>query len=85
MRADRLVAIASSYRNLVEYDEVDISEELAKIALVSDSESDDSHEISEINSTNKASFLTKEVLARRWGIGLEAADPTLRVMTQNGI
>ena len=36
-------------------------------------------------STGKTSALTKEILARRWGCGLESAKKTLQVTTQFGI
>lgn len=36
-------------------------------------------------SGDKLSVLTKEVLARRWGIGLETAEKTLKVTTQKGV
>ena len=36
-------------------------------------------------STNKRSILTKEILAKRWGCGLETAKKTLQCTTQYGI
>ena len=36
-------------------------------------------------SGNKTSVVTKEVLARRWGIGLDSAQRTLDVTTQRGV
>ena len=42
-------------------------------------------EVDSISSSLKKSKLTKEALARRWGIGLLAAERTLKVTTQKGI
>ena len=41
--------------------------------------------ISAMEVSEKSSVITKEVLARRWGIGLDTALRTLRVTTQRGI
>lgn len=41
--------------------------------------------ISEMEVSEKSSVITKEVLARRWGIGLDTALRTLRVTTQRGV
>ena len=38
-----------------------------------------------LGTTNKISILTKEILAKRWGCGLESARKTLQVTTQHGI
>jgi hypothetical protein len=48
-------------------------------------ESDEGWRILALSSSDKETVLTKGMLARRWGIGLKAADNTLRVTTQRGI
>jgi hypothetical protein len=38
-----------------------------------------------ISLSERGSFITKEILARRWGIGLETAKRMLQSTTQAGI
>ena len=46
---------------------------------------DEQREIFALSTDEKRSVITKETLARRWGIGLDTAQRTLRVMTQRGV
>ena len=46
---------------------------------------DEERKILSLSSAEKKSFLTKEVLAQRWGIGLETANRTMQATTQRGI
>ena len=48
-------------------------------------ESTEGRKVMALASTEKKSVITKEILAKRWGIGLKTADQTLRVTTQRGI
>jgi Reverse transcriptase (RNA-dependent DNA polymerase) len=48
-------------------------------------ESTQGRAIQALATTEQKSVLTKEALAKRWGIGLPTADRTLRVTTQRGI
>ena len=47
--------------------------------------SEHNRSIKTIATANKKSILTKEILAKRWGCGLESARKTLLVTTQHGI
>jgi hypothetical protein len=76
--ADRLiesVQVSSCALNGDEFDEVDVElfgpERVARVQAVA--------------SSDKTGMVTKEVLARRWGIGLETAQRTLTVTTQRGV
>ena len=42
-------------------------------------------EIHSLTTDEKSPFITKEILSRRWMIGLDSADRTLRVTTQRGV
>ena len=46
---------------------------------------DEYRQAASMASGERGSVLTKEILARRWGIGLETAKKTLQVTTQKGI
>ena len=46
---------------------------------------DESRHVSSMSTKEKASVLTKEVLARRWGIGMNTASRTMKATTQRGI
>ena len=43
------------------------------------------HELHAVATTSPESIITKEVLAKRWGLGLETAKRTLEVTTQVGV
>ena len=91
---DRMVNAISTWQGVTEFDDVDVDLEISKAALITDDECsvgstedtlNDERKISTVSLNEKRSTLTKEELANRWGIGLEAADRTLRVTTQKGI
>jgi hypothetical protein len=45
----------------------------------------DARSMMKLSTSGRGSVITKEILSRRWGIGLEAAKSTLKTTTQAGI
>jgi hypothetical protein len=45
----------------------------------------DNRKVSTLSTGKKRPVLTKEILARRWGIGLDTAHRTLTATTQHGV
>jgi hypothetical protein len=88
--------IASVRHNMADIPEMLSPDEFEKrlvssvyISLDDDSDtvldSTEGRKVMALAAAEKKPVITKEVLAKRWGIGLKAADKTIRVTTQRGI
>jgi hypothetical protein len=58
---------------------------VASVQLAPDYDHAESHTIDKVNTSTQRSIVTKEVLVRRWGLGLDVSQRTLSVTTQSGL